>query len=125
MLIVRYHRRNLSRLVSRTGWFEARILAGHFFVRVALQRRRPDAPELSGAEKTVAARVTTVGRKAEPALHRNHRSGFHALARDVLEVEVSAARTMRVALEDSRHTPTVEPVVAGVAPPGPEAHGAE
>lgn len=94
-------------------------------MRISLKRRRPDAPELPGTEKTVAAGVTTVGRKSEPALHRNHRSGFHALARNVLKVEVSAARTMRVALEDSRHTPTVEPVVAGVAPPGPEAHGAE
>jgi hypothetical protein len=107
------------------GWFEAGILAGHFLASVALQRRRPYAPELPGAEKTVAAGVATVGRKAEPALHRNHRSGFHALARDVFEVEVSAARAMRVSLENRRHAPTMEPVVTGVASPGPQAYRAE
>jgi hypothetical protein len=124
MLIVRYHQRNLVRRVSR-GWFEAGILAGHFLVRVALQPSGPNATELPGAEKSVAAGVTSVGGKAEPALHRYHRTGLHPLARNVLKVEVSAARTMRVTLEDSRHTPTVKSVVAGVAPPGPEAHRAE
>jgi len=107
------------------SWYEAGFLAGRFLARVALQRCRPNAPELPRAEEPEAAGVTTVGGKTEPALHRNHRSGFHPLARNVLEVEVSAAWTMRVTLENSGHTPTVESVVARVASPGPEAQRTE
>lgn len=125
MLIVRYHMRKLWLPVFRAETFEARTLAGYFLARVALKCRRANAPELPCAEKTVAAGVATVGGKSEPALHCDHGSSFHALAGNMFEVEVTAARTMRVALEYSRDAPAVKSAVAGVASPRPEPSDAQ
>ena len=99
--------------------FKARILAGYFLARVALKCGRANAPELPCAEKTVTAGVATVGRKTEPALQRDHRASFHALARNMFEIEVPAPWTMRVALIYSCHAPAVKAAIAGVASPGP------
>jgi hypothetical protein len=105
--------------------YEIRTLAGYFLARVALEGSGANAPELPCAEKTVPAGVATVGGKSEPALHRDHRSSFYALARNMFEIEVPAAWTMGVELEYSRDTPAVKAAVAGVASPGPKPHYAE
>src|SRR5271156_2342258 len=39
----------------------------------------------------------------------------------MLNVEIAAARTMRVAFQDGRHTPCLKSSIAVVAPPGPQA----
>jgi hypothetical protein len=95
--------------------------AGRFFADVTIDNRGTNAPELPRAEKTIPAGVTAVRRKSKPALQHNHRPGFHSLARDMLQVEVAAPRTMSVALKRGGHAPTVETVVASVAPPRPQA----
>jgi hypothetical protein len=125
MLIVRYHMRKLRLRVFRSVAYETGCLAGYFLARVALEGGRANAPELPCAEKTVTAGVTAIGGKPQPALHRDHGSSFHALARNMFEIEVPAAWTMRVALEYSRDTPPVKTAVAGVASPGPQPDRAE
>src|SRR5580700_7679447 len=72
----------------------------------------------------MAAGVTAVSRKPEPALHRDHRPGFDTFARDMLQVEVPAPGTVSVALENGRDTPTVESAVTGVASPRSQANHA-
>lgn len=120
MLIVRYHMRELLQRVFSSGRVRGRTLAGYFLACSTIQRSGTNPPELPCAEKTVAAGIATVGGKSQPALHRDHGSSFHALAGNVFEIEVSAARTVRVALEYRRHAPSVKAPVAGVASPGPQ-----
>ena len=91
---------------------------------VALHHGRQDAPELQDAEEAVTAGVAAVCGKPQPALHKNEGAGFHSLPRDVLEVKISAAGTMRVALQTGRHPPGVKAPVATVASPGPQTHQA-
>lgn len=117
VLIVRYHRGHHSQRSSGVVTFEGGFLAGQFPTCLALNRRWANPPELPRAEKAVTAGVAAVGGKSKPALQHNHGSGFHALPGNVLQVEIPTTRTVRVALEDGCHSPTVEAAVAGVASP--------
>lgn len=121
MLIVRYCGRGRERQGPGSGDCTAgrmRILAGHFFANLGIQHRGPNTPELPRAEKPMAARVTAVGGKSEPALEQYHGPSLDALAGNMLQVEIAAAWTMRVALKRCGHAPTVKSAIAGVASPG-------
>jgi len=90
-------------------------------VGVALHYGRQNAPEFADAEKAVAARVAAVGGKLEPALQDNECAFFHSFARDVLDIEIAAARAVRKAFQDSCNPPGVKTVLAAVAAPGAQA----
>jgi len=84
-----------------------------------------DAPELQDAEEAVAAGVAAVGGKAQPALYKDEGAIFNPFAGNVLEIEIAAAGTVRVALEGGSDAPGMEAAVAAVAAPGSQARGSE
>lgn len=65
------------------------------------------------------ARVAAVRREAQPALQRNQCSVFHSISRNMFQIKVAAARTMRVNLKAARHAPRVKPALARMATPRP------
>jgi len=80
---------------------------------------------LQYAEEAVAAGVAAVGGKSQPALQENEGAVFDAFAGDMLEIEIAATRTMRVAFEDGSDALGVKPAIATVASPGAQAGAAE
>jgi hypothetical protein len=68
----------------------------------------------------MAARIATISGKAEPTLYGNQSSELDAFSRDVLEIEITAARAVRVALKARRHPPGVKPAIAGMTAPRPQ-----
>ena len=93
-------------------------LSSHSFSGLwRFQQRRHDSSKSSNTEKAVAAGVAPVSRKTKPALYRDPGSSLDSFARDVLQVEIAAARTVGVTLEASRHPPGIKTPVAGVAAP--------
>ena len=76
-----------------------------------------NAAERLHAEKAVPAGIASIRRKTKPTLECDHRASFHAFARDVLQVEVSAARAVRVQRECRGHFPGVKPQLARHAAP--------
>src|ERR1700722_9973377 len=55
-----------------------------------------DAPEWPEAEEPLPARIAPVGRESEETLHEHEGARFHAVARDVFQIEISAARAVRI-----------------------------
>ena len=72
---------------------------------LAFDHRRQDAPKFADAEEPVAAGVAAVSRKPKPALQKNAGTIFHALAGDMLDIEIAAAGTVRKPLQDRGHSP--------------------
>lgn len=83
-----------------------------------VKRGRNNPAEAKDAEESLAAGIAPVSGKIQEALERDHRPVFHAIARNMFEVEISASGAMRVAREGEGHACPVEPKVAGVASPG-------
>jgi hypothetical protein len=75
---------------------------------------------LADTEKAVAAGVTAVGGKSEPALQKNQRAIFDAVAGDMLDIEIAAAGAVREAFEDGSNPPGMKAPIAAVAAPGAE-----
>jgi hypothetical protein len=86
-------------------------------VRFTLGERGHNAAELRNAEEAVAAGVAAISGKAQPALHEDERSVFHAFAGDMLEVEIAAAGTVREAFEDGSNAPGMKSPLAAMAAP--------
>lgn len=72
------------------------------------------------AEESLPARVATIGGKFEALFQENKCAFFHALARDVLEIKISALRAMSIFRKEKSHAPGAESAVAGVASPWPQ-----
>jgi hypothetical protein len=89
----------------------SRRLRGRFRVCCG-GRRRQNPAERSHAEKAVPAWIAAVRREAEPALECDHRAGLHTLARNVLKIEIAAARAVRVQRKCGGHLPRVKPQLA-------------
>lgn len=89
------------------------------FVRSRRNHRRNDAPVGQKAEEFLATGIAAVRGKTQKAFHAGQRALVDAIARDVLQVEISAARAMDVPSEGDRHRPGIEAYVAGLAPPRP------
>jgi len=83
--------------------------------------RGHDAPELQDTKEAVSARVAAIGGKAQPAFHKDKGAVFDAFAGNMLEIEIAAARTMRVAFQGGCDAPGMEAALAAVAAPGPQA----
>ena len=92
---------------------------------LAFDHRRQDAPEFADAEESVAAGVAAVSGKSKPALQKNEGTIFHALAGDMLDIEIAAAWTVRKALQDCGHSPCLKSPVATVATPRAQASPTE
>jgi hypothetical protein len=73
------------------------------------------------AEKFLAAGVAAIRRKTEKSLHVGQCALVDAFARDALQVEIPAAGAVSEAHERNRHGPGMEPQVARLASPGPQA----
>jgi hypothetical protein len=71
-----------------------------------------DPAERFDAEKTETAGIAAVRGKTKPPLHGDESAGFDAFAGDVFEVEVAAARTVRVHGIRGGHLPTTEALLA-------------
>jgi hypothetical protein len=87
---------------------------------LGFHHHRQDAPELQDAEEAVAAGIAAVGGKSQPALQEDEGSGFHAFTGNMLEVEIPAAGTVRVAFQTGGHPPGVKAPVTAVTSPGPQ-----
>ena len=85
------------------------------------ERRRQDSAKRKHAEEALPARVTSIGRNAQPAFQGHEGSLFHAVARDVLEIKISAPRAVRIIRKPHGHPPGIKSMVAGMASPGSEA----
>ena len=94
-------------------------------VGVAFDHRRQDAAEFADAEETVAAGIAAVGGKSEPALQENQGAIFHTFAGDMLDIEITAARTVREAFKVGSDAPGLKAVLAAVTAPGAQAGAAE
>jgi hypothetical protein len=94
-------------------------------VGFAFGERGHYAAELQDAEEAVAAGIAAVGGKPQPSLHKNEGTVFDAFARDMLEIEISAARTVREAFQDGGDTPGMKSPLAAVAAPGAQADRSE
>jgi len=94
-------------------------------VRVAFDHGRQDTAEFANAEETVAAGIAAVGGKSEPALQKNEGAIFHSFARDMLDIEIAAARAVREAFQDGCDAPGLKAVLAAVAAPRAQAGATE
>ena len=94
-------------------------------MRVAFGDGRQDAAELADAEEALAAGITAVGGKLEPALQDNEGAFFHSFARDVLDIEIAAAGAVREALQSGGDPPGLKAALAAVAAPGAQAGATE
>jgi hypothetical protein len=94
-------------------------------VGVAFDHGRKDTAKFADAEEAVAARVTAVGGKSEPALQENEGALFHSFAGDVFDIEIAAARAVREAFQDGCDAPGLKAVFAAVATPGAQAGATE
>ncbi len=83
----------------------------------ALSERGHDAAELQDAEEAVAAGIAAIGRKTQPALHKDEGAGFDAFTGDMLEIEIAAAGTVREAFQDGGDTPGMKSPLAAMAAP--------
>lgn len=75
--------------------------------------------KLTKAEKALPAGIAAVGWKAQEALGKHEPAFFYPVARDTLQVEVAAFRTVDKTMKTTRRTASVKPEFAGAAPPGP------
>jgi hypothetical protein len=94
-------------------------------VGFTLGERGHNAAELQDAEEAMAAGIAAIGRKTQPALHKDQSAGFDAFAGDMLEIEIAAAGTVREAFEDSGDSPGLKSPLAAVAPPRAQAGSSE
>jgi hypothetical protein len=94
---------------------QIRLVCGS--VGFTLGERGHDAAELQDAEKAVAAGIATIGRKTQPAFHKDESAGFDAFAGDMLEIEIAAAGAVREALQNGSDTPGMKSPFAAMATP--------
>jgi hypothetical protein len=94
-------------------------------VGAAFHHGRQDAAEYADAEEALAAGITAVGGKLEPALQDNEGAFFHPFARDVLDIEIAAAGAVREAFQSGGDPPGLKAVLAAVAAPGAQAGATE
>jgi len=80
---------------------------------------------LQDAEEAVAAGIAAIGGKTQPAFHKNEGAIFDAFAGDMLEIEIAAAGTVRVAFEGGSDSPGMKSVLAAVASPRTQAGRSE
>lgn len=79
---------------------------------------RYDAPKGQHAEESLAAGIATIGRKSEPSFGGNQSAVINTIARNVLEIEVSAPGAMRETREGNCNSPCIKSAIAGMASPG-------
>jgi hypothetical protein len=94
-------------------------------VRLALHHRRKYAAEFTDTEEAVAARVAAVGGKPEPALQENKGAVFYSVPGDMLDIKITAAGTVREALQQGGDAPGMKASIAAVAAPRAQADAAE
>jgi hypothetical protein len=94
-------------------------------VRLAFDHGGQDTAEFADAEEAVAAGVTAVGGKSEPALQKNEGAIFDTVAGNMLNIEIAAAGAVREAFEDGSDPPGMKAPIATVATPGTEAGDAD
>jgi len=81
-----------------------------------------NATEQSNAEEPLAAGVAAVGRETQPTFQGDGYAILHTITRNPLEIEISAARTVRIAMVTEGHALGVKPAIAAVASPWLTAH---
>jgi len=86
---------------------------------------RDDQARRQHAEKALAAGIAAIRREAQKPFEGDECSLRDAVARDVLQIKISAARTMGVLEERPSHARGVEPFVAGTAAPRKQTEGAK
>lgn len=87
--------------------------------------RRDNTAERTQAEETLATRIAAIRGDFQKPLEEEERTSFNAVARDVLEVKVSASGTMRILNERKSDTRCIEAALTGFAAPGPAAKKGE
>ena len=90
-------------------------------MRFTLGESGHNPTELQNAEKAVAAGIAAIGRKTQPAFHKNEGASFDAFAGDMLEVEIAAAGTVCEAFQVGSDTPGMKSPLAAVAAPRAQA----
>jgi hypothetical protein len=85
-----------------------------------VKRGRNDSTVPQDAEKPLAARIASVSREIQQTFHGDHSSILHTLARNVLQVKISALGAVGIACEGYRHAITAKSAVACVTSPGLE-----
>lgn len=80
-------------------------------------RGRHNSAEPQHAEEPLPAGIAPVSGKFQKALQGDHCPLLDALARNMLQVKISASGAMCVARERQRYARGTKPEVAGVAPP--------
>lgn len=88
--------------------------------RVFADHGRNNFPVGQNAEEFLAARVAAIGGKAKKALQKDQCACIDALARNMLQIKVSATGAVRIARKRNGHRPGVKSLVAGPATPGPQ-----
>lgn len=88
------------------------------------ERGRPDAAQRQNAEESLAARVAAIGGKSEKALGGHQRPAFDAIARQPLQIEITAARAVSEAQKRPGDARGVKTLVASVAAPRAQSGGA-
>ena len=101
------------------GMATARVLGGATLLRH--DRRWNDAARRKDAEEAQAARIAAEGAEAEKTLQPEQRGLLDAIARQALQVEVSAARAMSKARERHGNPPRIKASIARSAAPGAQA----
>jgi len=92
---------------------------------LAFDHGRQDAAEFADTEETLAAGITAVGGKPEPAFQENQGAIFHSFAGDMLDIKIAAARAVREAFQDGGNAPGLKATLAAVAAPRAQAGPAE
>lgn len=72
----------------------------------------------ANAEEPFPARIAPVGWKAQPTLGEYQRAFLYPLARDTLQIEITAFWAVHKPVETPRRPAPVKPEFAGSAPPG-------
>jgi hypothetical protein len=126
MLILRYDRSSLPG--NRAAKEAARQPARNKLVSATHRHRvfafrpgrhgRKDPSDRADAEESLPARITTIGRKMQEALGKEHRPILHAVAGNTLQIEISASRAVGETGKAQRDPPGIKPSVARVAAPG-------
>jgi len=92
------------------------------FARRRRNHRRQYPPKGQQAEEFLAAGIAAVSRKSQKALNRNHQSLVDAIARNMLQVKIPAARAVCESGKIQGYPAGVETEVARVATPWPQTH---
>ena len=90
-----------------------------------LRRHGNNAMKSAQAEEFGAARIAAIGMEPEQTPQQDEIAFVHAIAGDVLQVEIAALRAMRMPGIDGGDRPGIEAVFARAAPPGAQAEKGE